>query len=139
MCVLRASGPEFDPDAFLGTSPLQPSKVFRRGESRLPRSKPEGPRHEASGISIDVSDASWRDLSAQIADAERFIKANRLEIKRLAKSPGITDLTLDFPIESRMGGENVVAQFDKFPATLVSLAGALGIALELSIYPCSDE
>lgn len=105
MCVLRASGLDFDPDAFLGTSPLHPCKVFRRGDLRLPRSKPDEPRHETSGINIDVSDASWQDLPTQVADAERFIKANRREIERLAQTPGVTDLTLDFPVESRIDGE----------------------------------
>jgi hypothetical protein len=139
MCVLRASGAEFDPEAFLGASPLEPCNVFRRGELRLPRSKPHGSRYEVSGIDIGVSDASWQDLPAQVADAERFLEANREEIGRLARIPGVTDLTLDFPIELRIDGENVVAQSDRLPASLVRLAGALGIAIELSIYPCSDE
>ncbi len=139
MCVLRASGAKFDPDRFLEASPLESCKVFRRGDPPLPKSQPEGPRYETSGVTVDVSDAEWSDLPAQVADAERFLEANRGEIERLAQTPGVTDLTLDFPIELRIDGENVFAQFDRFPASLVRLAGALGLALELSTYPCSDE
>ena len=104
------------------------------------------PLHSSGAAASDVrpdrgdrSHASWRDLPAQVADAERFLKIHRREIERLAQTPGVTDLTLDFPVESRMGGgDGVVAQFDRFAATLVGLAGALGIALELSTYPRSE-
>lgn len=139
MCVLRATGAEFNPDAFLDASPFEPCKVFRRGDPRLPKSKPHGPRYDSSGISVAISEAPWSDLPAQVADAKRFLDANRAEIERLTHTTGVVDLTLDFPIELRIDGDTVVAQFDRFPAPLVRLAGALGIALELSIYPCSDE
>jgi hypothetical protein len=139
MCVLKASGTEFDPDAFLDPSQLVPCKVFRRGEPRLPKSQPHGPIHETSGINIYVSDSSWSDLPAQVADAERFLTENREQIIRLAQAPGVTEIVLDFPIELRIDGENIVAQFDRFPTSLVRLVGALGIALELSIYSCSED
>ena len=137
MCVLRASGTDFDPETFLDPSPFEPSKIYRRGDPRLPESRPNGPRYDTSGINVAVSEAPWSDLPAQVADAERFLEANRAELERLVQSPGVTDLTLDFPIELRIDGETVVAQFDRFPASLVRLAGTLGIALELSVYPCS--
>jgi hypothetical protein len=139
MCVLRASGAEFEPDAFLEGSSLEPTKVHKKGEPRLLRSKPDGPNHERSGITVAVSDASWSDLSAQVADAERFLEDYAAEIERLAHAPGVACLVLDFPIESRIDGSSVVAQSDRFPASLVRLAGQLGLALELSIYPLSDD
>jgi hypothetical protein len=43
-------------------------------------------------------------------------------------------LVLDFSIYLRIG-RKVVAQFDRFPVSLVRAAGKLGIGLELSIYP----
>jgi hypothetical protein len=138
MCVLRVSGEEFDPDSFLAGSNLQPCKIFRRGEARLPKSAPSGPKYAKSAINLAVSDRSWSELPAQMKDAEEFLTANRSELDRLTNSPGVTDATLDFPVELRINGETVVAQCDRFPASLVSIAGALGIALELSIYPCGD-
>src|SRR5262245_57518748 len=135
MCVLRATGAALDAQAFLRDSPLRAVKVFRRGEPRLPRSHPEGPRHETSGITVQVSQAPRSNLGAQVADAESFLRAHRAELQRLAAAPGLEDLTLDFPTSLRIDGERVVAQFDRFPASLVRMAGDLGIALELSIYP----
>ena len=138
MCVLRAAGADFEPDVFLADSALPPTKVYRIGEPRLPRSKPDGPKHDTSGITFSVSDAPWSDLSAQIADAETFLEAHRTEIERLASAYGVSDLVLDFPVELRVDGASVFAQFDRFPASLVRLAGQLGLALELSIYPSTN-
>jgi hypothetical protein len=138
MCVLRASGAEFDPDAFLATSSLEAFKILRRGEPRLPRTAPDGPKFAYSGITLVVSGAPMNDLPSQVADAEDFLRLHRAEIERLAKTPQITELALDFPIELRMGLPGVSAQFDRFPASLVRLAGELGLGLELSIYPRSE-
>jgi len=139
MCVLRASGVEFDPYAFLKRSTLEPCHIFRRGEPRPPRSQRGGASHTTSGVNFVVSNASRSDLPAQVADAERFLGAHRAELERLSQAPGVTNLTLDFPIRLRIDGTSVFAQYDLFPASLVRLAGALGIALELSTYPPSGE
>ena len=134
MCVLRASGPRFAVDRFAEKTSLPVCNVYRRGEPRLPRSKPRGPKHKSSGITVVVSDASWSKLPAQVRDAERFLSKHKREIKRLSRFPGVDGLVLDFPIHLRIG-RKVVAQFDRFPASLVRAAGQLGVALELSIYP----
>ena len=139
MCVLRASGADFDPDAFLKESALEAFKIVRRGEPRLPKSAPGGPKNTYSGITLVVSRASMNDLPTQVDDAEHFLEFHRAEVERLVKTHGISDLTLDFPIELRIGDPGVVAQFDRFPATLVRLAAGFGIALELSIYPREGE
>jgi len=83
-------------------------------------------------MNIAVSDAS--DLPSQIADAEKFLAQHSREIERLMRFPGVEGAILDFPINLRIG-DRVVAQFDRFPASLVRAAGHLGLALELSIYP----
>ncbi len=52
----------------------------------------------------------------------------------------VDDIRLDFAVDLRIDCEEVMAQFDYFPPELVSLAGALGVGLELSIYPMAlDE
>jgi hypothetical protein len=136
MCVLRASGPRFAVDRFAERTSLPVHSVYRRGEARFPRSKPKGPKHKISGITVVVSDASWSKLPAQVRDAERFLSKHKREIRRLSRFPGVDGVVLDFPIHLRIG-RKVVAQFDRFPASLVRAAGELGIALELSTYPAA--
>jgi hypothetical protein len=60
-----------------------------------------------------------------------------LRTRAVLKQAGglVEDVRLDFPLDLRIDRRTVVAQFDYFPPTLVSLAGALGIGLEVSIYP----
>ena len=48
-------------------------------------------------------------------------------------------MRLDFPVNLRIDRETVMAQFDYFSPELVSLAGALGLGLEISIYPVDLE
>ena len=139
MCVLRATGKDFDPETFLRASSLEPCRVFRRGEPRIPASRKVARRSEVSGFTVVVSDAPWTDLPGQVEDAEGFLQSNRSEIERLASCPGVTDLVLDFPLGVRMDDDSAFPRFDRFPAAFVRLAGELGIALELSTYPVSGE
>jgi hypothetical protein len=136
-CVLRAAGPNFNVEEFLATSTLVPSNTYRRGEPRL-RTRPKGVRNQVSGLNISVSDARWADLPAQVADAERFLRENKQEISRLRSFPGVEGVSLDFPIYQRVG-DTAWMQTDRFPASFVSIAGELGLELELSIYPPAED
>lgn len=138
MCVLRASGVDFDVDAFLGSSSLKPCAIHRRGSPRAGKAAPRGRGHESSGLAVAVSGAPWSDLTAQVSDAEQFLAAHQTAIRDLVGFPGVDEATLDFPLELRIG-DGVAAQFDRFPASLVAAAGRLGLALELSLYPVAPE
>jgi hypothetical protein len=129
MCVLRVSGKDFQPDDFLKNSSFHPTGAFYRGQARLPLTQPDGKRNETSGFNLDVSDGDWGGLGAQTEDAIGFLQENRLEVERLVHFPGVEDVSLDFPLELRIG-EKIWAQSDRFRADLVKLAGGLGIALE---------
>lgn len=135
MCVLRASGSGFTPEDYLRSSGLSPYQVYHRGEPRSPRSRPDGPRFEESGFKASVSDRGWSDLPGQIEDAIDFLRRHRDALERLRAAPGIEDVRLDFPYHLRIDGETVWAQFDYLPPTLLALAGALGVGIELSLYP----
>jgi hypothetical protein len=134
MCVLRVAGRHFDVDAQLASSGLAASKIFRAGEP-LSASKPGGKRYEMSGFTVDVSRASWSTLDGQVNDAVAFLKQHRNSLATMRSAAGVEDMRLDFPIDLRIDRETVMAQFDYFPPELVSLAGALGLGLEISIYP----
>jgi hypothetical protein len=138
MCVLRAVGTDFDVDAFLATSGFEMCGVRRKGEPRL-RSKPDGPRNESSGFNADVSTKAWNDLPGQIQDAKVFLSENEEELRRLRSFPGVEGVELDFPIELRVGENEIVVQSDRLPASLLLAAGRLGIDIVLTLYPPSDE
>ena len=77
-----------------------------------------------------VSGCEFNDLPGQVRDAIAFLQINRSEISSLMESEG-SEGALDFAVEN--DGEGF--QFKKLPPPLVREAGALGLALEISLYP----
>ena len=134
MCVLRVSGKQFDPARYLASSRLKPYSVFRAGEPRF-ASQPKGKIHDESGFKVDVSRSPWDNLAGQVADAIAFLKKHERTLAKLRSMPEVEDIRLDFPLDLRIDRKKVFTQFDYFPPALVSLAGALGCGLEMSIYP----
>ena len=133
--VLRASGRTFDPDAFCVETTLPVCRSVRQGESRFPLTNPNGPSNVESRLHINVSDADFYEFETQINDAIAFLALHRSEIERLVNYPGVERLTLDFGIERR----DVALQSDRFPPELIRFAGQLGLGIELSQYPSSDQ
>lgn len=103
-------------------------------EASLPKISLEPYRVEDGVAHFDVSDADFSDFKAQVGDAIAFLQSHRADVKLLMSKPSASGV-LDFAIEWR----DVFAQFDTFPAALVREAGSLGLALELSHYPTSEE
>jgi pentose-5-phosphate-3-epimerase len=96
--------------------------------SLVPYRVQEGTAH------FDVSDANFSDFKAQVKDAIAFLQSHMADVKLMMSEPNAIGV-LDFAIEWR----DVSVQFDSFPAALVREAGSLGLALELSHYPVSEE
>jgi hypothetical protein len=132
--VLRASGPDFNVDAFVASSEWRFTSVFRRHTPAPPAPRPACRRPEGSGFNVAVSNAGLHDFPQQLADAVAFLTERGDEVRALVNFPGVSSVVLDFAVAWR----DVAAQSDQFPARLVGLAGACGIALELSHYPVSD-
>ena len=124
-CVLRASGSDFDVEAFLDDSPLEPCSVWHRGETRS-----RDRVHNDSGFNLDIGSG---EVSAQIAGVVQFMIAHDVEMRRLCSCTSI-EIILDFAIARR----DVFVQCDSFPATLIRLAGSLGLGIELTQYPVSE-
>ena len=124
-CVFRASGDEFQPHEFLAGSTFTACNVFRKGE---PRGKTSV--WSTSGFTVDVSAESGDELSKQIQDAVKFLDTHREEIIRLQGWTGLSDLGLDFGINRKNG----FLQSSYLPPQLLTLAGTLGIGIEISIY-----
>ena len=134
MCVLRVAGKTFDAERYLAASGLTAVNLFHAGEPRA-KTQPEGTRRNMSGFTVDVSRAPWTGLQGQVADAIAFLTEHEQALTMLHAADGVDTVCLDFPINLRIDYEHVAAQFDYFPAELVQKAGALGLGLELSIYP----
>ena len=129
-CVLRASGKHFDVDEYLRKSPFTNYHVYRKGEPRF-STTPRGEKNRMTGISIVIINRSFDSLNRQIRAAISFLEKNRTKIRRLVRFTGLGGPpVLDFGINKR----DFPAQFDRFSAELVSLAGKLGLAIELSQY-----
>jgi hypothetical protein len=138
MCVLRAGGPNFEVDAFLVTSSLEAIRVRRKGEPRF-ASKPDGPRSERSSFNAGVSSKDWNDLPGQIDDAKAFLADYESELQRLRSFPGVDGVEIDFPMNLRIGTNEIAVQSDRFPADLLLAAGRLGIDIVMTIYPPTRE
>jgi hypothetical protein len=134
MCVLRVNGKKFEPEKYLASSRLKPYSVYRAGQPQFP-SQPKSRMHEVSGFKVEVSRRSGDDFDGQVLDAIAFLKKHRQTLARLRSIPEVDDVRLDFSADLRIDRENVFTQYEYFPPTLVSLAGALDCGLEVSIYP----
>jgi hypothetical protein len=132
--ILRASGRDFNVDAFVADCDWDIAKVFHRGEALPSKTQQVGQKREESGLNVVVSERGFHEFTKQIGDAAEFLTESAGEIQRLVAFPGVASVVLDFGIAWR----DVAAQSDQFPAELVRLAGITGIALELSHYPVSE-
>jgi hypothetical protein len=132
--ILRSYGVEFDPDRFCAESGLKPCAIYRRGEPVRPATKPDGRKHEGSGIDVIVSGADFHEFPRQVEEATAFLEARKEELLRLRALPGLESMTIDFGI-ARRG----VVQFDFLPPSLIRLAGELGLGIELSQYPVGED
>jgi hypothetical protein len=130
-CVIRLVGKNLDVDKLMAKSKLKPAAVFRKGEPKI-KTNPKSKKNEVSGIAIDVSDAGFDDLDAQVQDAIKFLGKNKNEIKKFVRLAGAAGKPqLDFAIERR----NVLFQTDYLAPQLLMLAGNLGLGICLSQYP----
>ena len=129
-CVLRAGGKRFDVDACVDRLGLRVLRVFRRGEPRSP-ARPTGPKSVFSCANVLVSDREFSDYNGQVRDAIRYLKRNRKLLRRLRRYSGVEWAYLDFGVELR----DVAVQSDFLPEELVTMAGNLGLGIELSHYP----
>ncbi len=134
-CVLRASGENFDVDAFLATCELEPIAVFRKGEPRFPSRRSEGPCFLRSGLNFDVSEADFSELGRQVDEALAFVRDHSTFISSLRAFDGVDSVTLDFGVIHPPGWWRRDNPFD---CELLLACGKLGISLNLSVYLQDD-
>ncbi|MBC7751864.1 MAG: hypothetical protein H7Z73_09130 [Candidatus Saccharibacteria bacterium] len=85
------------------------------------------------GLKFNVSDLEFDDIQGQIKDAISFLTTWELELVRLISLNNTIEGCLDFPLYSRLD-ENIIVQNDNLPKELITLAGRIGLSIEVSIY-----
>ncbi len=83
---------------------------------------------------FSVSQCDFDDFPGQLRDAQAFLISNAADVTLLMHSAEATGV-LDFAVEFRDGD----FQFREFPPTIVRHAGAMGLGLELSLYPTKSS
>ena len=134
-CMLRASGDNFDVDAFLSTCALEPVAIFKKGEPRFKASQPDGPKLQSSGLNFEASAADFSELEIQMEDALLFLQEQHAFITGLREFPGVESVCLDFGAEIHPPGW---CSFN-IPSKLMLACGSLGVSLKLSVYPIEEE
>jgi hypothetical protein len=127
--ILKATGKNFDVNTFLQKTKLKPYRIFQKGKRRFKRLEKKE-LHKVSGLCLDASTSDFNNFSGQVRQTISFLKKNQKELKKLAKFPGV-DAVIDFGFARR----DVVVQCDLLPAELIRLAGSIGLAIEMSLYP----
>lgn len=132
-CMLRISGTNLHLKKLLEID-LIPDSTWEKGAPKF-RTKPHGEKNSSTGARYLVSEADFDEFEVQKVDAIRFLKKNGDKIKEMMMLPNVDVAGLDFGIYMR----DVLVQCDNFPAELAKLAGDLGLGLELTQYPNSED
>ncbi|MBU2706798.1 hypothetical protein KCM76_12465 [Zooshikella marina] len=134
-CILRISGENFDVDLCVEGKDVEFSNIYRKGDPRYPASKPNGPKLEHSGLSVEVSSADFSDMNQQLEDAIDFLNKSSGLIRELVEFKGVEYALLDFGVETK---PPFWASYT-FPPELAYLAGQLGLGLCVSTYPVDED
>jgi len=124
--VLRVSGSKVAVKRFLEESRWKPIIVYWKGKPKFPNSSRLS---TINGFNHSVSDAAGSRLDLQVRDAKRFLRRERLELRRLKRLN--LHSTLDFGVEA---DRDAPMKFYRFDATLLSQIAEAGFDLELSQY-----
>lgn len=84
---LFALGADFDPDAYVASTPLKFDGIWHKGESGHDHPK-------SSGVFKLLGDGQKVSLSEQEKIAIEYLSANREALKALARYPGVTTFIL---------------------------------------------
>lgn len=130
-CMIRIDGRHLDVDAFLRRSPLEPSRVFRRGV----KDYSTGPASRRSGFTFVISNRQRSNFKGQIRETIAFLTEWMRELRRVRRFPGVEGAVLDFGVEWKA---DAAIQWSHLPEQLVRLAAQAALALEVTVYPTGE-
>lgn len=138
MCIFHVTSQTTSFKQFLAAHPDLP--VYQSHEKgERPKISTQETEHEDFGFSCEVSDRPWSDLAGQVIDMISFLEVYSPYLAYLKEKHSIEDWRFDLPYECRLN-DNQFTQCDFLPPKLISLAGVLGIGIELSLYwPNGEE
>ncbi len=113
-CRLRAHGSRIDLNHLRCVTPFGPETAI-----------------DDEGVTIHIEPKRADCLGTQVAGAVVFLARHHDALVRLASTPGVSTLTLDF--------SGTVSERTVMPADLVALAGYLGIGLTISPSLSTDQ
>jgi hypothetical protein len=126
--TLRVQGTDFPVDSFLRGRSLEVSAVWHKGEPRR-----AGRTHEDSGFNLHLPDAeSW---IAALPTVQAFLESERQTFDSL-RSLGV-EAVLDIGVT--VGEEKSYAPSIEFPRDFLAQLVALGMKLNVSAYPTSEQ
>jgi hypothetical protein len=130
LAVWHASAPDFDVDAFLAEfSQLAPEVTsWHRGDVRVGRRV-----HEDSGFRVTVADAET--FPAALKNVRVFFSTRQAVVDAL-RARGVSSV-LDIGVE--VGTSQRFAACLRFSASDLQWLARLGVELEISAYPASDD
>jgi len=132
--TLFAHGETFDVDAFLASSSLRPDHLWRRGEQR--RYACLESIHETSGVEFELGNGLTVPFLAQEGIAVAYLRAHHVELRRLARFPGVTSFTLG--LQYRTAFEQDAIGFCLGPSSTL-MRHCLDIGCELTYYVSLDR
>jgi hypothetical protein len=130
--VWRVSSPDFDVDEFIDTFGLLPGAVWRQGQPR----RPGAPPATASGFNLSVDQEEHEDsFEGVLQDLWAFLEEERAAFDALRARGIPSTIDIGFTVGST---KHFMRSVWFTPADLARLA-EVGLTLEISAYPCSDE
>jgi len=131
-CNLIILGKNLDIDAFIAKSKLRGYFKHYKGDPKY-KSKPLGEKVTYSSVVAQTSKASSHNLEKQITDTIKYLKRHKEKLSLIKKTKEVQYAMLDFGVALRINNKQA-AQFDRYPNSLLILAGELGLDLHISLY-----
>lgn len=82
-----------------------------------------------------MSDSDFHHFDDSVNSVTRFLDRHQVELRTILAFPGVQGASLDFDLAWR---DEAVMQTDRLPASLLALAGRLGLGIDLSHYVISE-
>ena len=124
ICVLVASGADFDVDEYLRESPFEPQHVYHKGEAAS-KNHPEGDPLTESGFVLVVGEDEYPQLTERVVQALDYWD----EELHALNDAGADKMLLDFGVDE----QTMLQRPQYLPPELITAMSHLEMALVVSV------